>query len=211
VQGRSPTCYSPVRHSCTPKGLTVRLACVKHAASVRPEPESNSPNKNNPCKTQVNSNQNKPDLTKRHQKLASKKQQTTTCDQRKTGSPPTQMAQKQQTKTTKHTIEFSNNRLLCTSVPVSGQPCQLNLSAAVKSSPGSSRSLELLTGLRRASWNSLDPDYLCAQTRQVLDEERVAPIDVKNVVDLGFSVCDEAGKNQPGAGPNVRGPHRCAR
>ena len=46
VQGRSPTCYSPVRHSCTPKGLTVRLACVKHAASVRPEPESNSPNKN---------------------------------------------------------------------------------------------------------------------------------------------------------------------
>src|SRR3954452_3216839 len=51
VQGRSPTCYSPVRHSCTPKGLTVRLACVKHAASVRPEPESNSPNKNNPMQT----------------------------------------------------------------------------------------------------------------------------------------------------------------
>ena len=43
VQGRLPTCYSPVRHSCTPKGLTVRLACVKHAASVRPEPGSNSP------------------------------------------------------------------------------------------------------------------------------------------------------------------------
>ena len=46
MQGRSPTCYSPVRHSSTPKGLSVRLACVKHAASVRPEPESNSPNKN---------------------------------------------------------------------------------------------------------------------------------------------------------------------
>ena len=28
------------------KGLSVRLACVKHAASVRPEPGSNSPNKN---------------------------------------------------------------------------------------------------------------------------------------------------------------------
>ena len=28
------------------KGLTVRLACVKHAASVRPEPGSNSPMKN---------------------------------------------------------------------------------------------------------------------------------------------------------------------
>ena len=49
VQGRSPTCYSPVRHSSTPTknggGLSVRLACVKHAASVRPEPGSNSPKK----------------------------------------------------------------------------------------------------------------------------------------------------------------------
>ena len=47
VQGRSPTCYSPVRHSSTSAstGLSVRLACVKHAASVRPEPGSNSPQK----------------------------------------------------------------------------------------------------------------------------------------------------------------------
>jgi hypothetical protein len=38
------TCYSPVRHSPHPrKGGLVRLACVKHAASVRPEPGSNSP------------------------------------------------------------------------------------------------------------------------------------------------------------------------
>ncbi len=48
VKGRLLTCYSPVRHSCTPKGLTVRLACVKHAASVRPEPGSNSPLKTHP-------------------------------------------------------------------------------------------------------------------------------------------------------------------
>ena len=64
VEGRSLTCYSPVRHSCTPKGLTVRLACVKHAASVRPEPGSNSPSKKyrktpkGPCVTM------KRDLTK---------------------------------------------------------------------------------------------------------------------------------------------------
>src|SRR5699024_11756018 len=47
VQGTSPTCYSPVRHSstCTSTGLSVRLACVKHAASVHPEPGSNSPQK----------------------------------------------------------------------------------------------------------------------------------------------------------------------
>jgi hypothetical protein len=50
VGGRSPTCYSPVRRSCTPKGLTARLACVKHAASVRPEPGSNSPTKTGPSK-----------------------------------------------------------------------------------------------------------------------------------------------------------------
>ena len=38
------TCYSPVRHSTNPRrGFLVRLACVKHAASVHPEPGSNSP------------------------------------------------------------------------------------------------------------------------------------------------------------------------
>ena len=43
--GRLPTCYSAVRHSIrAPKGaLTVRLACVRRAASVHPEPGSNSP------------------------------------------------------------------------------------------------------------------------------------------------------------------------
>jgi hypothetical protein len=51
VKGRLLTCYSPVRRSCTPKGLTARLACVKHAASVRPEPGSNSPLKNNTTNT----------------------------------------------------------------------------------------------------------------------------------------------------------------
>ena len=42
------------------KGLSVRLACVKHAASVRPEPGSNSPNKN-PHKPWANSQSEKPD------------------------------------------------------------------------------------------------------------------------------------------------------
>ena len=39
------TCYSPVRHSGLQSKLwaLVRLACVRHAASVRPEPGSNSP------------------------------------------------------------------------------------------------------------------------------------------------------------------------
>ena len=43
--GQIPTRYSPVRHS--PPGVAtraaVRLACVRHAASVQSEPVSNSP------------------------------------------------------------------------------------------------------------------------------------------------------------------------
>ena len=49
VRGRLPTRYSPVRHSVTrifirriKSRCFVRLACVKHAASVHPEPGSNS-------------------------------------------------------------------------------------------------------------------------------------------------------------------------
>ena len=52
VRGRLPTRYSPVRHSVTaafprrvPLQRFVRLACVRHAASVHPEPGSNSHNK----------------------------------------------------------------------------------------------------------------------------------------------------------------------
>ena len=60
VWGRLPTRYSPVRHSVAkdfirricPKCF-VRLACVKHAASVHPEPGSNSLNK---CLLQVKIN-----------------------------------------------------------------------------------------------------------------------------------------------------------
>ena len=46
-QGRSSTRYSPVRHSTRDRSpFRVRLACVKHAASVQSEPESNSPVQN---------------------------------------------------------------------------------------------------------------------------------------------------------------------
>src|SRR4029453_14823972 len=43
LEGRSPTCYSPVRHSTQGRSpFRVRLACVRHAASVDSEPGSNS-------------------------------------------------------------------------------------------------------------------------------------------------------------------------
>ena len=42
-RGRLPTCYSPGRHSTHPRrNFRVRLACVRHAASVDSEPGSNS-------------------------------------------------------------------------------------------------------------------------------------------------------------------------
>ena len=47
VEGRLHTCYSPVRQSPASGASTapaaLRLACVKPAASVHPEPGSNSP------------------------------------------------------------------------------------------------------------------------------------------------------------------------
>jgi hypothetical protein len=57
-------------------------------------------------KRQAHRNQRKSDLTKRHQKLASKKQPPPQTGRR---GVPHRDGQKQQTKTTKHTIEFSNN------------------------------------------------------------------------------------------------------
>ena len=49
LRGRFLTCYSPVRRSATPGvatgGSPARLACIRHAASVRPEPGSNSPSR----------------------------------------------------------------------------------------------------------------------------------------------------------------------
>ena len=42
AKGRLHTRYAPVRRSLFPKEYTPRLACVKPAASVHPEPGSNS-------------------------------------------------------------------------------------------------------------------------------------------------------------------------
>src|SRR4029079_16283539 len=53
------------------KGLTVRLACVKHAASVRPEPGSNSPTKT--LTKQKNTTGTKPEKNKLDTLLSSQK------------------------------------------------------------------------------------------------------------------------------------------
>src|SRR5690606_2064568 len=83
---------SPLEHPR--RGLSVRLACVKHAASVRPEPGSNSPNKNCP----ENHWQNKP-----HPQTGK-----TGCGKNKNNKqkPPNTLLSSQ------------------TTHPLSGQPCQ---------------------------------------------------------------------------------------
>ena len=54
LEGRSPTCYSPVCHSTYPlRGFRVRLACVRHAASVDSEPGSNSRLKPDVCRRKL--------------------------------------------------------------------------------------------------------------------------------------------------------------
>src|ERR1700748_134579 len=61
-------------------------------------------------------NQNNPNLTKRHQKLASKNNHT-----HDTGRHKRSQKNNNKNKTTKHTIEFSNNTLEHS--PVNRQPC----------------------------------------------------------------------------------------
>ena len=93
------------------KGLSVRLACVKHAASVRPEPGSNSPNKN-PHHTDGRIQSEQSDLTKRHQKTGITK----------TNHTPTRERQSAAKKTTTKT-KPPNTLLSSQTTPVFGQPC----------------------------------------------------------------------------------------
>ena len=54
-------------HQKNDAGLSVRLACVKHAASVRPEPGSNSPKKQTKKQTQAkNKETNKTTTNNKH-------------------------------------------------------------------------------------------------------------------------------------------------
>ena len=120
VQGRSLTCYSPVRHSSTSAstGLSVRLACVKHAASVHPEPGSNSPQKGqnqavkspNPTKktkqkTVPGPDEAKPKTKKHEQKIMHPPAHTNHTPKHR-AQPTHQQTHNQ--KNNWHTIEFSN-------------------------------------------------------------------------------------------------------
>ena len=90
----------------------VRLACVKHAASVHPEPGSNSPTKTKKMiQARKQSSKNKHQQSKNktfqnHQHQKNKKQKKPNPPQKTRASP----AQSHTNKTKKHTIENTNNQ-----------------------------------------------------------------------------------------------------
>ena len=61
---------SPLEHPHQGGGLSVRLACVKHAASVRPKPGSNSPKKQTNKKLQAKNKETNKTKTNKHQQLS---------------------------------------------------------------------------------------------------------------------------------------------
>ena len=88
---------SPLIQNQQADPFTVRLACVKHAASVRPEPGSNSPNKTNKNKPQPTTNK-QPART--HSQYNSPENQTRpnpTPQQRRPGKPKQNKPQKPHT------------------------------------------------------------------------------------------------------------------
>ena len=92
---RSPLIHPDEKHP----SFSVRLACVKHAASVRPEPGSNSPSKT------LNRNHNHNDhgipADTQHPKETGKTPQSIRPSTKKTNSWYQQ---------TRHTIELTNNK-----------------------------------------------------------------------------------------------------
>ena len=116
---------------------------------------------------------------------------------------------KQQTKTTKHTIEFSNNTpgFQATLPLYSTWPERSNLGRHsiwtgalgfwLKTTPNPAQSQKRVPVLG-------DPLDLRSEAHQVLYEQGVSAIDVEHVMDFGVAVGDQAGKDQPGAGADVR-------
>ena len=112
------------------------------------------------------------------------------------------MAKKQQqNKTTKHTIEFSNN------TRKTGNPATVLRNRGSVNTAFVPNFRDCHGAPSPSSSYALD---LGSETRKVLHEQRIATIDVEDVVDLGVAVGDKSRQHQSGAGPDVRTPNRCA-
>src|SRR5579875_3775392 len=112
VQGRSPTCYSPVRHSSTPERA---FPFDLHVLSTPPAfvLSQDQTLQTKPPTPQQGRQANQRNLTKKTPKPGIKKPHPHKRENKKG------MAKKTTTnKTTKHTIEFSNNTLEQATLPL---------------------------------------------------------------------------------------------
>jgi predicted protein tyrosine phosphatase len=96
-------------------------------------------------------------------------------------------------KTTKHTIEFSNNTCEQATLPL--------YSDAQAPSTAPTLHWEAPCVVMSQLFYSLN---LRSETDQIFHEQRIATVDVKDIVYLGVAVGDEARQHQTGAGPDVR-------
>src|SRR5690606_1848770 len=126
---------SPLEHPR--RGLSARLACVKHAASVRPEPASNSPTKNNPGKT--NKHPARTTTRSRHLtiKTLSRYQQTNTHPKPTTKADPGRQTTTLSNPTPPRQPKFPGIR--CGGLSYQDTPPRRPLHAAPGATPGTGR------------------------------------------------------------------------
>ena len=155
------------------RALSVRLACVKHAASVRPEPESNSPNKTPTPKRRAEFKSEKFDT----------KQDTKTGIQNHTPKRENEAWQKQQTKPPNTLLSSQTTDQHFATRSQATLPAYFRVLAV---STRWSNHFQILRQPDNQVRRSLYPLDLRTQTREVLDEQRIALIDMENVVHLSL-------------------------
>jgi hypothetical protein len=96
-------------------------------------------------------------------------------------------------KNTKHTIEFSNNTRKQATLPL--------YSAAQVPSTALTLREEAPCVVKSVLFYALN---LRSETDQIFYEQRIAAVDVEDVVHLGVTVGDQSGQHQTGASPDVR-------
>jgi hypothetical protein len=190
VQGRSPTCYSPVRHSCTPERA---LPFDLHVLST---PPAFVLSQDQTLQTKLNKCSEKPD---KNQNQIWQKQ--TTPQKTEDGESPSRHGQ------TKNNKQKPPNTLLSSQTThpdnqlsrLTGNPATVvrQVRQVKPRPPASDGGAVSFCALLAYALN------LRAQTHQVLHKERISPVDVEYVVDLGVAVRDQPREHQARAGADV--------
>ena len=109
------------------------------------------------------------------------------------------MAKKTTTKTKPPNTLLSSQTTPLNSHPLTGNP------ATILRGIGTVNSLPLRSGSARVIMSELLYALdLRSETGQIFDEQRIAAVDVKDIVHFGVTVGDQPSQHQAGAGPDVR-------